>query len=107
MAARAEDVDACDLEIRALGVDFQPESKAVLEKIPRSKPFDADGSNEPLRKWAIERIDLMQRFGKELTGKPFDANDQDIFLACLKDDARVTDLLTELGAGAGTDGRLI
>jgi hypothetical protein len=98
LAAKAEDVDDCYDVIWTLGERGDPTSKVVLEKIPGSKLADPARSNEARRKWAIERIDLLQRFGKELTGKPFDVEDQDIFLACLKDQAGVADLATKLGS---------
>ena len=55
---------------QTLGERRPPGVEGRSREDPRSKRADAGRSNEPLRKWAIERIDLMERFAKELTGKP-------------------------------------
>src|SRR5262249_45055233 len=56
-----------------------------LEKIARSKGAEAlSDSTESRRLRALKRLRLLERYGKELKGKPFDAEDQTRFMKCLE-----------------------
>src|SRR5262249_26512912 len=61
-----------------------PSSIPFLEKIrlPKGDQTQSD-SDEAKRIRAIGRILLLQRYGKELRGKPFDVGQQTDFLKCL------------------------
>jgi HEAT repeat protein len=59
-----------------------------LLKIPRSRDV------EPER--AIERIRLLEKYRKELKGKPFDSEEQTIFMRCLESSKGVDELIANL-----------
>jgi hypothetical protein len=65
LCSYAEDVEHSYDLIWTLQERGDPSSIPVLEKIPRSTKV-VSNSNEPSRLHAIERIRLLQRFGKEL-----------------------------------------
>jgi HEAT repeat protein len=97
LCALAEDEhDAHDL-IRTLEERADPSSIAILEKIPRAKDAkpeaDANGSR---RSRAIERIRLLEKYGKELKDKPFDAELQTQYMHCLEGPKGVEELLANL-----------
>jgi hypothetical protein len=71
-----------------------PSSIPFLEKIPRATG-QAD-SIEPARSAALERIRLLQRYGKELRGKPFDPDQQTNFMLCLAGSQGVEELIAEI-----------
>ncbi len=68
----AEDIQSCYDLIWTLEEIGDPSSIPVLEKIPRSKvELNEPYSNEPKRLSAIARLRLLEKYGKELKGKPF------------------------------------
>jgi HEAT repeat protein len=75
-----------------------PSSIPFLEKIPRSaKDQEPWRSNEFRRSAAVERIRLLQRYGKQLEGKPFDIEQKTWFIKCLADSKGVEELIAHIG----------
>jgi HEAT repeat protein len=99
LCALAEDADDCFGLIEALAERGDPSSIQVLERIPPSKP----GSEwavliERKRKRALERIRLLQKYHKELEGKPFNSDQQILFMQCLDDPKGMDEFLADLRA---------
>lgn len=85
ICAMADDSIATYDLMWTLGEKGDPSSIPVLEKIPR--PTDATprpGSNESQRLHAIEWIRLLDKYRQELRGKPFDPEQQWVFVRCLE-----------------------
>jgi len=81
LCAFAEDLGACHDLIWTLEERGDLASIPFLEKIPRSKDVIQESDpNEPRRLRAIERIRLLEKYCKELTGKPLDAEQQTDFM---------------------------
>lgn len=85
--------------IQTLEEKGEPSSIPVLEKISipeseeeRKKPY----STESRRTCAIKRIRLLEKYGKEIKDKPFDAGQQTVYLKCLEGPKGVDDLVAEL-----------
>jgi HEAT repeat protein len=69
----------------------------VLEKIPRPKnPRWKEEGDNPRRAYALERLRLLEKYPRELEGKPFDAEDQMGFMRCLDGAAGVERLVANL-----------
>jgi hypothetical protein len=88
------DVSIARVLIWVLGEKGNPSSIPYLEKIPRSKDEETrSDSIERARLDAIRRIRLLQKYSKELEGKPFDTEQQTYFMECLEGPKGVEDLI--------------
>jgi hypothetical protein len=97
LCGMADDSFATHDLVWTLGEKGDPSAIPFLEKIPRSKgektPWD---SIERTRLRAIERIRLLEQYGKELEGKPFNPEQQDNFMRCLAGAKGVNDLIARI-----------
>jgi HEAT repeat protein len=92
-----EDISSCHTLIWTLDERGDPASIPFLEKIPRTmKVIEESLSNEPMRLRAIERIKLLERYGKELKDKPFGPDEQTAFMKCLENSNGVAELIANL-----------
>lgn len=83
--------------ITVLGERGDPASLAVIERVPRRAGEKAAKSRaEERRAWELERLRLRSKHGAALAGKPFDAEQQHLYLRCLDGDAGVAALAAEL-----------
>jgi HEAT repeat protein len=92
-----EDISGCYSLIWTLGERGDPASIPFLEKIPPTKKMIEESlSNEPRRLRAIERIRLLERYGKELKEKPLAPEEQTDLMKCLENAKGVEELIANL-----------
>jgi hypothetical protein len=97
LCGMADDSIATHDLVWTLGEKGDPSSIPFLEKIPRAKgKRTLSDSIERKRLRAIERIRLLQRYGKELEGKPFNAEQQTYLMKCLEGSGGVEDLIAQM-----------
>jgi HEAT repeat protein len=94
LCAMAADVDQTNELLIALGVRGDPSSLPVIARIPAAKD---GGHYEVRRKYEFERIRLLEKFGRQLAGKPFDLDQRTDFARCMDDDRGVQSLVESLG----------
>jgi HEAT repeat protein len=92
-----KDVHNCGALVWALEERGDPSSIPFLAKIPRSKKVSQESnSSEWSRLRAIERIQLLNKYRKELKGKAFDSEQKIVFSKCLESPKGVDALLEDL-----------
>jgi hypothetical protein len=93
LCAMAADVDQTSDLLIALGIRGDPSSLPVIARIPAAK---GSGHYEDRRKYELERIRLLQKFGRQLVGKPFDLDQQTEFARCMDGDTGVKSFVENL-----------
>jgi HEAT repeat protein len=96
MCGLAGDLDDASELVTVLGERGDPSSLPVIEKIPPAKPRSGHEPDERRRKYAAERIRLLQKYPGEVTGKPFGPEQQTDYLLCLDGDLGVQSLAANL-----------
>jgi len=85
LCAAAPDTGAAFDLITALEERGDASSLPVIERIPRPKDAQPGrDAGERRRASAVERLRLLTKYGRELAGKPFDAEQQTNFMRCLE-----------------------